>query len=374
MNRPIPIHSSIRGEPMRKPECFSKLSGVVACLIICSSLGTAAVGAEEGIQVLRGSLTTNGRIFRKAFEEVVVQARQATVRFLKQGKTLGLGTIVESDGGILAKASQINGADEVELSDGRKFPFRIVGAHSPLDLALVHIEAETPQVVKWTAETPTVGHWFVTVGLDAQPLGVGVMSVPRRSIPRTDAHGYLGVRLDEDQSPVIRQVYPNTAAADAGLQEGDRVIEVDRKPVLSGSDLQGVLRTFRPGDSVTIKAQRNEQELDFLVTLRHPFGELLSRIAMQNQMGGGLSLRRDDFQAVYQHDTVLAPEDCGGPVVDLSGHAVGINIARAGRTESYVLPFDLIESVLPLLKNTASSPTPADAGEPVSTNGSPSGN
>jgi S1-C subfamily serine protease len=31
---------------------------------------------------------------------------------------------------------------------------------------------------------------------------------------------------------------------------------------------------------------------------------------------------------------------CGGPVVDLSGKAVGVNIARAGRVETYAVPAD----------------------------------
>lgn len=352
------------------PCLYVAVAGVA--LVLSPAVGSAQ--GEEQVQVLRGSLTTNGRIFRKAFEEVVAPARQATVRFLKEGRALGLGTIVEADGSIITKASQINGAEEVELADGRKLPFQILGTSSVLDLALVRVGAETPNVVKWTAETPSVGYWFATVGLNAQPLGVGVMSVPRRAIPRTEAHGWLGVRLDEDQSAVIRQVYPNTAAAAAGLREGDRVTEINRKSIASGNDLQGTLRTFRPGDSITIKAVRDEQELDFLVTLRHPFGELLTRIAVQNQMGGGLSLRRDDFEAVYQHDTVLAPEDCGGPVVDLTGNAIGINIARAGRTESYVLPYDLIEKALIAMKASAPSPGAPGSGESVSTEGSPSDN
>ena len=63
-------------------------------------------------------------------------------------------------------------------------------------------------------------------------------------------------------------------------------------------------------------------------------------------MGGDLSLRRDDFAAAIQHDTVLMPHECGGPVVTLDGKIVGINIARAGRTESYYLPADVVrESV-----------------------------
>ena len=56
-------------------------------------------------------------------------------------------------------------------------------------------------------------------------------------------------------------------------------------------------------------------------------------------MGGPLSERADDFPGgVLQHDTVLQPTECGGPLVNLDGKVVGINIARAGRVESYCLP------------------------------------
>jgi len=64
-------------------------------------------------------------------------------------------------------------------------------------------------------------------------------------------------------------------------------------------------------------------------------------------MGSTLSDRRDGFPEFFQHDTVIKPQDCGGPLVDLEGKAVGINIARAGRTESYAIP---TESVLEMVK------------------------
>ena len=59
-----------------------------------------------------------------------------------------------------------------------------------------------------------------------------------------------------------------------------------------------------------------------------------------------LSDRRTGFPAVLQHDTVLEPNQCGGPLIDLSGKAIGINIARAGRTESYAIPDDVLRPVI----------------------------
>jgi serine protease Do len=43
---------------------------------------------------------------------------------------------------------------------------------------------------------------------------------------------------------------------------------------------------------------------------------------------------------------VLAPAECGGPLVGLDGRAVGLNIARAGRVASYALPAaDVLDAV-----------------------------
>ena len=59
-----------------------------------------------------------------------------------------------------------------------------------------------------------------------------------------------------------------------------------------------------------------------------------------------LSGRRSGFPAL-QHDTVLHPDQCGGPLVNLDGKVVGINIARASRVASYAIPADV---VVPLIQ------------------------
>jgi S1-C subfamily serine protease len=68
---------------------------------------------------------------------------------------------------------------------------------------------------------------------------------------------------------------------------------------------------------------------------------------------GPLSHRRDDFPAAIQHDTVLRPSDCGGPIVDVAGNVIGINIARADRTASYALPSAAVLELFDKLKSAA---------------------
>jgi serine protease Do len=43
---------------------------------------------------------------------------------------------------------------------------------------------------------------------------------------------------------------------------------------------------------------------------------------------------------------VLPPWLCGGPLVDLDGKVIGINIARASRVSTYALPSKLVKQLL----------------------------
>ena len=60
------------------------------------------------------------------------------------------------------------------------------------------------------------------------------------------------------------------------------------------------------------------------------------------EVNGEISARSTGFQKVIQHDSVLAPNECGGPIIDVYGNAIGINIARAGRVSSYAIPAKVV--------------------------------
>ena len=71
-----------------------------------------------------------------------------------------------------------------------------------------------------------------------------------------------------------------------------------------------------------------------------------SRIDRMNQMGGKLSGTREGFVSVLQTDLTLEPSECGGPVVNLDGKIVGVNIARGGRVKSYAVPAKELRALL----------------------------
>jgi hypothetical protein len=65
--------------------------------------------------------------------------------------------------------------------------------------------------------------------------------------------------------------------------------------------------------------KRGNQQLSLAVTLARLNTPSTKKRLLQNRSGVGQSRRHDDFPLVLQHDTVLRPVDCGGPLVDLSG-------------------------------------------------------
>jgi serine protease Do len=73
-------------------------------------------------------------------------------------------------------------------------------------------------------------------------------------------------------------------------------------------------------------------------------------------IASSLSRRAAGFELAIQHDTVLQPWQRGGPLVNLEGKAVGLNIARAGRVASYALPAGFISQLVERLKRQQQMP------------------
>ncbi|QDT43546.1 putative periplasmic serine endoprotease DegP-like precursor [Gimesia alba] len=323
---------------------FRLLMAFLVFSVFTGWLGSAGYAWEQ----LRPSQLTSGSQMRKAFRSVVSTPRSWTVRIRSNGKEACLGAIVGSDGWILTKASQLDGAVTCELSTSERYEAEIVGVDGKLDLALLKIKAKNLSTVKWQSATdPKVGQWLVTPGLSMSPVSVGVLSVPRRAIK--PAPGVLGVRIDDAEGGArVKQVMRESGAEEAGLQPGDVILNVAGENIKSASALSSFVQKYLPGDRLLVKILRENEELTAVVVLTDPQMLIYDRLReMQKKMGGALSRRKTGFTEVLQHDTVLRPEDCGGVIVDLKGRAIGLNIARAGRTKSFAIPAN---HVIPMIK------------------------
>jgi serine protease Do len=289
---------------------------------------------------------TDGPQVRAAFRDVVKNANAATVSIQCDGKHLALGGVISPDGWIVTKATPLCGNLTVVLADGQKFAAATVAESGEHDLALLKVDAANLPALDLTAASaaPPVGAWLASVGRSKDPVAVGVVSVPPRVIPAQA--GILGVQLDEEQALIV-QVFPDSAAEEAGVEPDDLILSVNGQKTPSREKLREIVGSFNPGDEVELLVERAGEQKTLHATLSGDFPGLpMGRSEFQNNLGGKLSVRRFGFPTAFQHDTVLRPADCGGPVVDLDGRVVGFNIARAGRTESYALPVDVVQGVL----------------------------
>lgn len=301
-------------------------------------------------------IRTNGPRVLEAFKPVVATPSQSVVQVLCNGKKTALGTIVSTDGFIVSKHSEIKLPIVCELRDGRQLEAQIVGVHEPYDLVLLKVEAKNLKPIRWAdSKKVEVGNWVATPGTSLDPVAVGVISVGARKVSARDLppvrgdSGFLGIALETAEGAArVISVEPKSPADKVGLLPGDLINRLAGKEIKSSEGLIETVQRFKAGETVEIKVKRKDENLEFKCVLgRRP----IDRAAEQNSMGNENSIRRGGFPTILQHDTVLKPVDCGGPLVDLDGEAVGINIARAGRTETYAVPVNDVLALLPDLKS-----------------------
>lgn len=300
---------------------------------------------------------------KTAFRDVVSAPHKSTVRVLSNDKNACLGTIVDAEGYIVTKASEAQGKLSVKLHDNRLYDATLIGVDPKNDVAMLKIEAKDLPTIAWrdANDVPTVGSFLATSGLETLPVAIGVVSVQPRFI--AGPRGVLGVMLSQqDGQPGIERVFDDSGAQAAGVKPGDVIVGINGQPVASREELIETIGKFEIEDKVTLKIKRGTEDLELAVRLkaRPQSMEMPSdqRKDFQNMLGGPLSERRLGFRLALQHDTVLTPQDCGGPLVDLDGRAVGINIARAGRVNSYALPVSVMLPLVEEMKSGKFAPDP----------------
>ncbi|MDZ4847846.1 MAG: PDZ domain-containing protein [Pirellulaceae bacterium] len=298
----------------------------------------------------------------KSFEQAIGETWKSTVQVVSTKHQLALGLIVQSDGWIVTKASQLV-ADELacRLSDGSRFPATIMHVNHELDLALLKVNRANLPAIQWQESGDVhVGGWLATTSASKSPIGIGVVSVGPRKIPPSQA--VLGVRLQdaEKEGALVSEVVEGGGAEKAGVEEGDVIVALDSFLVNNKEALIRKVQTLRAGQLVTIGLTRNNSSITLTAQLMDLSANLFDPTEME--VNGTVSARASGFAKVFQHDTILAPHQCGGPIVDTHGRVVGINIARAGRVTSYAIPADVVvPAIREMLVLTNSRPVAEEA-------------
>lgn len=305
---------------------------------------------------------TRGMALLNVLRSTTEDASNATVNVLANRKEVCYGTIVDDAGWIVSKASEIDAAGEgaqlsVHLADSRRFIAELVHVDRQYDTAWLKIPGDNLPKIQWSEEaSPGVSTWVISTSRGRTPLSAGVVSVAARSIRATP--GFMGVGGARDRSDAfVDRILPKSGASRSDLKQGDVIVAVNNVVVNTFPELTRQVRKYLPGDAIHLRVMRDGEEKKVTLRLGHPRNPDADED--EEEMMGRLSDRRDGFPNAFRHDSVLNPEECGGPVIDLNGKIIGVNIARKQRTGSLALPVETLKRLLGVAKEKSKQPAEA---------------
>lgn len=336
----------------------------------------------------------NGPEMRRALDPMAARLLPST-GWLEdsKGRPLVTVTFVGSEGYFVTKASEVfqleRGVRLRRPGSTQAYAVRQVRRDAKLDLVLAQVipadgaPAEVFKSVAWASTAPQgLGQWLCAPALDtetseppesrpvkagpaAKPLPsphlkLGVISAARRPIEGFGAA--LGISMAPRQAPeagtdetdapadgdrsapplpgiLIRGVADDSPAQKAGVQGGDILLEVAGQKVNSLDGVNALVKKREPGEEIQIKLEREGEPLTKRVRLASR-SRVMANFAGDDYANGGVSIRTDNYAEVLQHDLPLNPIDMGGPLFDLEGRAIGINIARVDRITTFALPVE----------------------------------
>lgn len=311
-----------------------------------------AGGLEAGI-TLESTYRTAGPAVHAAFEQTREFLQTGSAVFKRGRDEIIFGTVVSSDGYIMTKASELGSLDDVTVTVDRErySQPKLVVEDPAWDLALIKVDAQNLLPVTYLrGEEPAQGTWLVANGATTRSkrrVQVGVVAAKSREV-KASGGTVLGVKLaTEDENAIrIEEVTEGTGAEKGGLLAGDVIVSLDGEKVEDLKAMIDILAEKQVGDVIPVGILREGEEMEVEVELAgraDTFGEEKSR---NDAMSGAYSERRSGFPRVMQTDIMGNRSFMGGPVFNLDGECVGMNIARANRCETYAIPAKDLEELV----------------------------
>lgn len=275
-------------------------------------------------------------------DPAIAHVAPSTVKIVDGKKQRCYGIVVSGNGYVVTKASELKDAKKLfcKTNDGRVLEATRINEDKLNDLALLKVDASDLTPIRWGNSQPNPGSFLISPDHEGNSLAMGVYShVPRSLVGKNQA--FLGVKPQSgEQGLMLVEVNEDGAAKAAGIEQGDILLTMDGEEMKSVTDLVNAVRARQPGDKVVLEYTRDGVQAETVAVLagRNIPGMLADRLASMKRFGAIPSERATGFPQVLQHDTPLLPEQCGGPLVDLNGNVIGVNIARGGRVASYAIP------------------------------------
>jgi serine protease Do len=334
-----------------------RAAAMALALLVAISWGVSSPAQPVLLPALARDYYRSGEETLQVLAPVSAATRFSIVKVTVNGETVGLGTVMDTDGFVLAKASELKpGKLACWLAADREVPAEMLGVDEDEDLALLRVRDKSLKPVVWATNDVAIGQWAITPGIAATPHALGIVSAPPRRIYR--AQGYVGILFDlTKQPPTIKELAHGMGAEKAGLKPQDVILAVNSSAVSNREQVVDLVRKMQEGETVKLSIQREKERFDSDIELMAPrffsSGSGADQESRLAGMSGQVSRRAAGFERAIEHDTVLVPWLCGGPLVNLDGQAIGLNISRASRVTTYALPPDLVWKAFERLKANA---------------------
>ncbi len=332
---------------MKLPSCAYLFS--VACSLLPSAVAEGYNGSLDFEQRI------NGKTVLKTIEPVRERLQELSAVFFSGHDVVIYGIVLSTDGYIATKASELHSHQNlvVRIGSSKYGHFKEIGTDPATDIAVVKVDAASLPAPGPVSNEAAMGMMVVSNGSTTRTSRrpqLGTLSAARRPIPNGDT-AYMGVMFGTPCS--IQEVVKDGPAAKAGAMAGDEILEVDGTPITTLEAVSPSCPRRRSGKS-DAEGQAQGQK----AFLRHHAGLPAAGPGedapedSNDLISGGFSKRRDDFPMVLQHDTPSRHTLMGGPLLNLKGELIGMNIARVNRAENYAPPISVVqESVQRILKN-----------------------
>ena len=314
------------------------------------ALGLLLNVSVSGAQSLESAYRTTGTAVVAAFEAQRAVLQTSSAVMLDGRKERAYGVVISADGFVLTKASEIAGISNLSLRvDQQTYAnARVVSVDDDWDVALVKVEAAglVPVVYASTSAVPQ-GTWVVANGatsLKARRALAGIVSAKIRTIPA--GGGNLGISLKPDGETLEIEDVADEGAGAAGIKKGDVIVAINDKKVAKFEEVSEALKPHKPGSTIKLTYRRKDVEKTVEVKLQP------GPLTRNDQMSGAFSDRRSGFPRVMQHDIIGDKSIIGGPLLDLEGRCIGMNIARANRAESFAIPVEDVKALAAKLMKT----------------------
>lgn len=330
---------------------LSLLTLVNAKIILSLGIAWTTSSIVQAQQSLESVYRTTGTAVVAVFEEPRKVLQSSSAVILDGRKEIAYGVVISPNGHILTKSSEVMEVKSIGVTvDKTNYSnVKILMVDPTWDVALLKVDAEGLVPVEFapTSEVPE-GTWVVANGASTRTsrrvLG-GIVSAKTREIPAAGGAA-LGVTLDPKSKELkIADVNEKSGAKEAGLQKGDLILAIDGTKVKEFKEIGKALKDKKAGTVIKLTYLRGKSEntVDVRLSVR---GELYAeQVSRNDQMSGDFSPRRSGFPKVMQHDILGNRFVQGGPLLDLEGRCLGMNIARANRAESFAIPLEDLKEI-----------------------------